>query len=1470
MSSFKTKFSKALAVVVPSAIMFLSLTATAISVVTADIIATREGAYMEYTDGSGNIFRCYVIDEAHDYVDISWSPKNASYPVSLTIPSVIYDDSESEPRTEYTVKEIADGGFRYCTSDTIELPDELDAIGSEAFAYSLNITSISLSYGITEIAPSTFLDCRRLTTVYYKDEDGDKTFSNSDITRIGDHAFDSCVNLSVFTCPSSVEYFGESCFQKCEKLLNFYFPGDPASIQVKPYAFADCKNLAMVYFETNMTKIEHHAFVDCAVNLRIDYTGSSSDKINEQDTSAGLDYKFGEDKDEDEHTYTYNHWRDVHISTNNNDLIPINPDESTVDVDGLFIYSIESGSFKLDSSDAPTRTTNVYFNVDGVDADYENGNDEEYVIIKKFIEPFDRVAGIYEYYNGTNSNDGFTLDLSAVNLIKNKKVKIIGKDAFANVSSLTKVIFNQNLVQIRNQAFFHCLNIAELDFSHCEDLKEISYDVFQECINGSDLGRNEVYNEALHSLDLPACLEYVGEFAFYNFIRLTGHITFGGINSKLKVIGAYAFAVNRNITDFGYTLSDDANVDLVLPWTLNDADAKTANYFHLHDDKSDSTRYVNIFYGGGSDNNNRKYLAADGKGYAIGTHAFDNATTFNSITMEQRYFFYYKKTAEGWQQITISGFDNGSPITLSKPGNAGDYYVDYSNNNALWIRGASTWERIQDSGDSNSFVTGEGHPTTNAIQADNGKYYTYYTNTAKNNEQETGSPIPASYNTSLASNTFVRCKNLIRFKSNANLCFIGNDALKGLDAVREVFLDSTKANAQTYSSHPWGMQDKDNAYGKDGVFHWNTTKNTPKTSMTNTVIYVSGPSGGKISTNTGGNWAWNADGAQPTYFNELGIDNANDSSRTQIPTMYNINFLAANDVLYLDPNSSSRQFVSAPVTLDDYTYGHSGKGVISLAKNSSGKYIVARYFCGVDSSGTSRYEDEIDLTGLEYDVNNTPNNANDDIDISNNIETIGEEAFAYDRDGGVSPGVYFVLPNTITEIGERAFYRKENNVNLGVRIVTYKSGNTIVAPGTDTYSGRKTNCETNEGGTTKGYCCLPTTLKQLKRSAFYNNRFTDIVINSGIKFIGNAAFYCHYSSNSKTANITVSTSTFGEDNQFTVVNNGVYYTKTVSSKTLIYQASGTATELEIDGGTIAVGMRAVANSNYNQIKLPDGLTTIYGGAFQNSKAITKVYGDGLEDLEYICAYRESGEVYQSGTHGAYFDNKDSRNTNKDANEQKYCLHSAFSGCSALATLDFTQMDSIVKIGARAFSNCTNLKYMTPTGDSYTFVTGGLGGTETTKTDSVLDLSDFAGHLTHIGSKAFEGCSNIKYTILPDTAPNNRGLAKTTTVDGDVRNVESTLNIGFDGGIIGNGNALVNTVLVGDTIVQANSKASYNGVNCKPGNHYKAVGGTAYYHIEVEDDIYKTDIGSYKYWTKYNGKYYLFTSGTQALAFMQSI
>lgn len=610
-----------LAVCASMAIPFMN--GSHISSVDADFTYTilDSGMFTHDITISNNTYtlNCYRIKNYDNYIGISWGSSNA--PATIDISSTITSNKPTGSNEDYTIVAVARAGFSHCTATTIKLPQTVVDIREEAFAYCQNLTSFIIPKDVTQIAPSTFLDCRSLSSIYYSNEDGRKTLNNSKITSFGDHAFDSCIKLRKLQCPTSAVFFGQSCFQKCSTLSIFRFPldngeqGDDRNvITIEDYAFADCLALQKVYFDINMQNISDYAFADSKSDLtfffydtQANFPASLSAKWRNKKITFGSDANF------DYSTLVYD--------------INYNVDKP---VDGGYpglTVSLSNAERKLDN--ARTNNTSVII---------VPGGGAQYATITKFDTPDED-----EWMEGYYENGVLTIPDEVIINNVHYPIKVIGPNAFGENDDLTEVHFNQHLVQICNRAFWHSNNIEILDFEECESLKEISYSIFNDIIakagKEEDATANDIVkdatiananiNKALTSLTLPNCLEYLGNFAFFNFERLTKELSFKtnpALPSNLKIIGDYAFAVfSDSSTNNSYLPSDIvAEMDVELPNSLDDAAAPLANIYHSFSyDKK-----------GGGSNAYSTVNASIWNRVAINKNAFDNQDGLRSIKME--------------------------------------------------------------------------------------------------------------------------------------------------------------------------------------------------------------------------------------------------------------------------------------------------------------------------------------------------------------------------------------------------------------------------------------------------------------------------------------------------------------------------------------------------------------------------------------------------------------------------------------------------------------------------------------------------------------------------------------------------------------------------------------------------------------------------------------------------------------------
>lgn len=1265
-----------------------------------------------------------------------------------------------------TICAIAKGGFMSCSFQTISLPPTIKMIEQEAFAFCQNLTAFTFPYGLKAIAPSAFMDCRSLEAITYADSNGERAFDNDSIESIGNHAFDSCVKLKYFYCPKKVTFFGEGCFQHCSSLAKFYFPSAITEtkvvnnqtvteitneIEVESYAFAYCESLKSVYFETNMKKIQPFAFVGSNTGLTFYYTGS-----NNPESLAGIS----------------NQWKRKYLNLANDTTATTN-NYTVVKNQNVLLpgsdYGCPGFRFTLEYAAVGLNSTNVGPDVIEIvpAADVEDES-TYYVVIKQFDTP----VSTNTYFD---SNNVVTIPNTITVNGTAHPVKIIAETAFQENEDITGVVFNSNLVQIQKKAFYKCTNIASLDFSNATSLKEISSSIFQ------DVDCSKIENNKLKHINLPTNVEYIGAYAFYNFVGLESTTTtengvsttipaISFMNSEddvcsLKLIGNRAFAVyDKSTTSMTGTL------DLIIPNSLNDVYAKPAKFTPL------KTTWANPNF----DENTI---------FAIGTGAFDNCDFIRTVKMQK----------------------------------ATEDQVYEHNDDAQHTRKKET---------------------INGVEVD--KYN-------------------MSHTTSFASNAFIRCNNIISFRSNDNVCFIGCDFLKDCPEMREVFLTTGKAERQTKTNYPWGMNDEsvlDDSNSAKPAFKDSLFKGT--TYSQNLVIYVDGSKAPKklddysnISNTT---LAWNAQ-AGSAYNHEANrfSNETNYFNRSCVPTFYNIKWQNTSstwtentDVVYWKPHETSTtagdHFLhTPPKTISEY------EGIIALVKVGT-QYTVARYF--FSSSGVDN--GIIDLTSID----SSP--FGNDVDIANNITVIGSEAFG--RDEQKTSGKIFVLPTSVTTIGERAFYRKGSN---GAKVITYKKTVTENGEQVEKYvSPNSGTLNTLDSYSGDGYCCLPTSVTTIERNAFYNNSFKYIELPSSLTYLGKSAFYTNVAS-------SVTDISIGQGSSFSAINDGIYYNgDNTVPKTLLYQAGNKTGTMTIASGTKAIGMHAAANTKYTTITFNNSVETVYGGAFYNCANLTTVNGD-LSSIKYLSAVVEGGYSNEPATMNDHFDIIDYRNYTKTSSQIFASRQSAFASCAKLTTIDFTSMTSLKKIGRAAFYNCSTLNTMT-NGVGYNFYSGTINNKtaiDTNYSTGVLDLSK-CGNLRVVDVDSFVGCSALKYVILPNST-------------GDDHRATSNMYYGYDPDATSYVKQNILTankkvkVLIGETVYQADVNI---GGKTKVEAHYPAesIFGTGnnattsnqvYYRVFSIDDVAKNSSGNYytkKYWTMDpQGNYFLFSTPAEAITYFNN-
>ena len=224
--------------------------------VTGGLEAPPTGPYIEYTslDSSGRVFTAKFRGTI--------VPEYAfAYLAELT--SVDMPDN---------VIAIGDNGFYRCPKLSLtSLPSGITSLGDYAFADCSMLTLTSLPSGITSLGDYVFRDCPRLALTSLPSgitSIGQYAFRNcskmvltslpSGITSIGDFAFLNCYQLSLTALPSGITSIGQYTFNNCPRLALTALPSGITSLPTA--AFQYCPKLALTTFPSGLTSIGAYAF----------------------------------------------------------------------------------------------------------------------------------------------------------------------------------------------------------------------------------------------------------------------------------------------------------------------------------------------------------------------------------------------------------------------------------------------------------------------------------------------------------------------------------------------------------------------------------------------------------------------------------------------------------------------------------------------------------------------------------------------------------------------------------------------------------------------------------------------------------------------------------------------------------------------------------------------------------------------------------------------------------------------------------------------------------------------------------------------------------------------------------------------------------------------------------------------------------------------------------------------------------
>lgn len=475
----------------------------------------------------------YSVNE--DGVSVTVSGENGMYYEPLVIP-----ESVEYHGVSYAVTAIGDYAFSSWNTNTglsgeLIIPNSIVRIGESAFEGCLNITRLTIGNSVVEIGDNAFGFCEGL--------EGDLVIPNS-VTTIGEAAFCSCRGLTgSLTLGNSIVSIGNSAFSECG------FTGElvlPSSVtRIGNGAFYNCYGFTGPLVIPNaVTKIGDYAFGWCS--------GFTGELVIPNSVTKIGDYAF------------------YLCSGFTGSLVIPNSVVTIGECAFGSCYGFYGSSLTLGSS--VTTIGPSAFGECGFVGDLViprtvttignwafSGFDLEHVTVEQGNTVYDS-RGDCNAIIETATN---TLITGSSNTVIPNTVVAIAEAAFYYNGALTAIEIPNSVRTIGNNAFYGCTNLTSVNisksvtsigiciFSYCENLGQLTvakenpvYDSRDDC-NAIIETRSNTLVQGCKGTVIPNSVVAIGEYAFFCCSGFTGSLT---IPDNVTTIGSDAFGFCSGFT----------------------------------------------------------------------------------------------------------------------------------------------------------------------------------------------------------------------------------------------------------------------------------------------------------------------------------------------------------------------------------------------------------------------------------------------------------------------------------------------------------------------------------------------------------------------------------------------------------------------------------------------------------------------------------------------------------------------------------------------------------------------------------------------------------------------------------------------------------------------------------------------------------------------------------------------------------
>lgn len=495
---------------------------------------------------------------------------------------------------------IPNGMFSGCSNlTTVEIPVHITNIGSLAFNGCKNLKLFDMP-SVENIGDSAFSGCSAFTQLVLK----------NNVKTIGANAFNGCTKLETVEFGDNVTEIGNNIFNGCTKLETVNLGG---SIKIIPNnTFNNCKNLREVQYG-DITEIKNNAFTDCELLevLNIPETLTTIEFSIDNSPFMGCNKLVFEGGNEtyivDNGTLYYQE------SVDKKWILRQNPNVDIVTDETLYAAAYSMCGMAINNLTVPY---NVIFA--GKSIFYKSSGDS-ITMTKKFSEHEmnERVFHATKY-NAYRLHDDET---------------IIPKECFYYSSNLQIIELPNTILEIRENAFIGCMNIATLcipqsvtkigrtPFHTMNKLVSLTFEGTTPPSRKNDKGVNEdlfydignvvmyikgdsfdTYVETWNDYEKMfrmSCLPSEGYFRIIRDAEIYdgNDVTIGGLTPTYESNGYYHFQTNETVTNTDIKLGNNKigvfNKNYVTVYTLsNSAENKNMALYDENAKGVDFTRGI--------------------------------------------------------------------------------------------------------------------------------------------------------------------------------------------------------------------------------------------------------------------------------------------------------------------------------------------------------------------------------------------------------------------------------------------------------------------------------------------------------------------------------------------------------------------------------------------------------------------------------------------------------------------------------------------------------------------------------------------------------------------------------------------------------------------------------------------------------------------------------------------------------------